>query len=301
MATDRPTKLWEAVERWRRYHPLLQMYVASRVARTDIGIEWAENAERLALGRHCQAHADPVEAWKLLDAPNRRDVLRAAKLPLSLTTATWPDVFVAFAKLVEADRHEGEPVDTSVEATVKIPDELLVWGDSQQLAWLRPWSSEVREMLALPQPLAPEQTERLLSRLEALVHEAVVASRQDLVLGLDLFTAELLGMSVTFDSPHGKVEVGRNAAWAYHELTVVMGASEPKAAAKAAAKAKALLADEFPGVRISGVFRQEDEKCTVCGDDVSESTALIEMEGGLICRGCWQYMTEWSRVKETGA
>lgn len=286
---DRPTKLWQAIERWSHLHPIVLMYVASKAVYTRGPIDWAANGDRTQLGQHCASFRTANEAWAALPVGDRRDYVKAAKLPHALAAQSWDDVALAFAKSVEEDRRalvEPEPI----EAVMKVPNSLLRWADGQQLAWPRPWASEVRALLAEEQPLSVSSTVALLCRLEAVAHEAIAAGRGDLLAGFDTLTAELLGLVFEFTSEHGRISIGRSGTWSYSEIDEILATEDPRSAVKAAIAAKSVVSQVFKTFRVTTISKDEESTCTMCGGPPGPVMMLFE-SGSEVCRQCWTKAT----------
>lgn len=188
-----------------------------------------------------------------------------------------------------------------------IPGELLDWAckPDQQLPWARPYGDEARALVeqAAAAPLSPDATERLLSRLEAIAHAAVDAKRSDLLIGLDLQTAEWLDLHVHVDTPHGRLHIGPDPRtvprddvaeplWTYREVRIVVDA-ESAVAVDVACKAKALLLgdDAFPTARIGALTqRTAVPLCAACGSPATSAMMATDY-GDEYHWQCWSELT----------
>ncbi len=191
-----------------------------------------------------------------------------------------------------------------------IPDPLLAWGKdpSRAMHWARPWAEEVEQIIAKA-PLDVTGTETLLSRLEGLVGEAVKAGRADLLGGLDMQTAEWLGLRLVVESEHGPIRIGpdpwsqqfagaKQPEWTYGEVRAVMTANDP-AATRAAIKAKEVLLalfpldvpeNEFVSARIGAVFHEDHTlSCVACTGPFGPVS--LRTEAGGYCWDCWSELT----------
>lgn len=176
-----------------------------------------------------------------------------------------------------------------------IPDELLAWGKQPSVAvhHALPWAREIEQLLRRPEAssddgLNLETTTRLVSLLEGLTAEAVTAKRADLLTGFDIVTAELLRLVFVVTRSNGiKTEVGRAAEWSYDEMRHVLATSDPSSALVAAARAKAVLADVFPGARIGPILDAEAKLvCATC--DTSDVSVMLGVHGQFdLCYRCW--------------
>lgn len=186
-------------------------------------------------------------------------------------------------------------------STLVVPDALIAWGRDPEraLAWPIDWAREVEEIAdrGRDRPLSDRDTERLLSRLEALAVEAVRAGRSDLLLGLDVQTAEWLGLSVEVPLDGQRVSVGRDGLLSWSELRVMSAAyeasvvagdgSDPSTLARAAVRAKNLVAAVFPEARIESIEpEQSDSVCAACGETLS--SVKIDALDRMYCSPCWR-------------
>lgn len=189
-------------------------------------------------------------------------------------------------------------------STLHVPDALLDWGrdPARAIHFSRDWVSDIEAILrsADEEPLDWHDAERLLSRVEGLAVDAILAGRGDLLLGLDVQTAEWLRLSVSIETAHGTMRVGLGpGAWSWRELRAVWaGASAPREpdgpdpdrAAAIAWKAKELLSEVFPEARITGVAPAHDQLCDSCGTPCGSVTIVTE-SGGAQCSRCRVQMT----------
>jgi hypothetical protein len=196
------------------------------------------------------------------------------------------------------------PAPPLAEARLTIPDALVAWAcdNDRQIAWSRPFGNDVAQILrdAYEAPLMPDATERLLSRLDAIVSAALREGRGDLLTGFDLQTAEWLGLHFHVDTPRGPLHVGpdpRTQAfedkpeppWTYREVRVVYDATE-RAAVDLAWKAKELLLDSFPDTRISSLEHEPPVvRCCACGEPAG-SVMLATDSGAEYHSRCWLEM-----------
>jgi len=182
------------------------------------------------------------------------------------------------------------------EFSAKIPDDLLAWGKSPEVAVRlpRPWADQIEELIAKGE-LNPRDTRVLMARLEALCAEAVRAGRGDLLNGLDTRTAELLGISYSFEAGDGrKVEIGRGKRYSWGEMRAVLATDDPKSAMRAVDRAKDLLADAFPNVRVSDVSdkaEEDPEPCASCGTTIAQ-VMMSTAHDTHHCGHCWSLMTD---------
>lgn len=171
---------------------------------------------------------------------------------------------------------------------LEVPEELLRWADAPEVAvtLTRPFASDVRAILAKGD-LSRAETRTLLARLDGLVTAALAAGRGDLLLGFDTFTADWLGLRYGVDTGLGRLEVGRDAAWTFHELNLAHAAG--REGAVFAWNAKALCNDVFPGVRITEIGMPTVAPCSSCGE--GDFSVMMASESGQYCRRCWNMMT----------
>lgn len=177
---------------------------------------------------------------------------------------------------------------------LEIPAALIDWGKAEAPKWRRPWAHMLEDACktaTLDTPLEGGSLETMLSRLEALCAEAVKAGRSDLLLGLDLLTAEWLELRYTLVLGGTKrVTVGPGCDWTYQELRVFLGEPDPVVALERAEGLKALLSGVFPSARIDAMIDPASLPCAGCG--TVDSMVWMTLEGGdRYCSPCWGYMT----------
>lgn len=193
-----------------------------------------------------------------------------------------------------------------VEHVLQIPDELLAWGKLSENAvhFSSMWSHDIEAILsrAGDRALRPRETESLFAKLEALCAEAIRAQRGDLLRGLDLLSAELLGLRYRFSTDEGEVEFGRSGQWTYRELRVLLASTDPKRALAAAQQAKALVLDVFPAARIGAIIEAEgvSQACAGCGD--AHVVAMVTLStGSRYCLPCYRGMLRRApKVEKSG-
>lgn len=198
----------------------------------------------------------------------------------------------------------------SAESTLTVPDALLDWGSdpTRVVSWSRDWSREVRDLASrsLDSPLGDKDTQKLLARLEALVVEAIRAGRPDLLLGLDMQTAEWLGLNYSFEDTSGRrLSFGSEGAFGWAEVRVLTEAFKCATLAKqlraegsggegwpepeglgALALHLLMVREEFPSARIAEAGPPASFACEVCGD--TGGVTRIEVAPGVFyCRACW--------------
>ena len=188
-----------------------------------------------------------------------------------------------------------QPQRKPVPVLLEIPEELLAWASTPEVevTLARPMAQEVRALIAKGD-LPKADTGRLFARLDGLVTAALAAKRGDLLLGFDTFTAAWLGLRYGVDTALGRLEVGRNAAWTFGELSRAYAAGPDGAIA--AWNAKVLCAEVFPGVRVDEVAPVADDPCASCGEGGFFVMMLTE-SGGQYCRRCWATMTTRPRTE----
>lgn len=175
-----------------------------------------------------------------------------------------------------------------------VPDELLSWGMTSEVAsaWRRPWAHEVAKIVerAAGRTLTVRDRERFLSRLEALCAEAIRAGRGDLLLGLDVVTAELLGVVV--ELPSGRTVGAEGVSFA--EALVLRQSEGSDQGVERVMAARDMVRHVFPGATVRSV-QQKAPSCDRCG---SEGGALMyEMSfGANYCHACWSELTRSSAV-----
>ncbi len=204
---------------------------------------------------------------------------------------------------------EAAPAPELSEIRLTIPDALLAWArePDRQIPWPHPYGDEAVALVQAAQeaPLLPDATERLLSRLDAIVSAAIAAGRGDLCLGFDLQTAEWLGLHLRLDTERGPLHIGPtpqrhrlppedqgNAPWlwTYREVRVVFEAKE-RAAVDLAWKAKQAFADVFPGAFIADLEHERvAAPCVACGLPAG-SIMMTTAAGFEYHYTCWSEMT----------
>lgn len=202
-------------------------------------------------------------------------------------------------------RAAANPEPILAEATLTIPDALIAWAQdsARQLAWAHPYGQEVAALIAqaAEAPLPPEGTSRLLNRLEAVASAAIAEGRGDLLLGLDLQTAERLGLHIRVETPRGPLHIGpdprsrlfegmREPAWTFSEVRLVVEAAATEAV-DLAWKAKQMLMEVFPGARIDSLEHDRIEApCSACGGPAR--SVMLSTDGGFSYHyHCWSEMT----------
>ena len=183
---------------------------------------------------------------------------------------------------------------------LNIPDALVEWGKTQAVAWLQPFAHELERMLSAAAGTVMDelQTEKLLNRVEALSVEATRAGRGDLLLELDMKTAEALNVVYTFERGEHRVPLsfGTGQRFDYDELRVVLSSSDPAGAASVADTVKDFLATSFPQARIDAIVEPREIACDSCGE---ESVVMVEtIHGGEYCGSCWSSMTDMTPSSE---
>lgn len=186
---------------------------------------------------------------------------------------------------------------------VIIPADLLAWGKLPEVAvrFARPWANEIEALIA-KSALDRRETRSLMARLEALIAEACRAGRGDLISGLDTRTAERLNVCVSFETNDGrKIEIGRDKRYAWSELRAILATDDPKSALRALDEVKDLLADAFPGARVTEVSdssKLEPVPCSSCGSTTSQ-VMMTTVHDTHHCGACWNDLTDTSPVNFT--
>lgn len=213
-----------------------------------------------------------------------------------------------------AAARRAKPPPETREARLTIPDALVAWAQDaeRQMRWAHPYGQEVAALLQAAQdaPLPPDATERLLSRLDALVSAARAEGRRDLLVGFDLQTAEWLGLHIHAETPRGHLHVGPDPSscsregameppWTYSEIRVVydaatnplLSASEAKSAVDLAWRAKELLVGIFPEARFESLeLNRPLTRCLACGE-VATGVMMATDGGCEYHTKCWSEMT----------
>lgn len=191
-------------------------------------------------------------------------------------------------------------------STLTVPDALIAWGrePDRAMRWSRDWAREVAELAEASKrrPLTEREGEIFLSRLEALVCEAIHADRPDLLTGLDMQTAEWLGLSYSFPFDGQKLTVGRNGLFSWSEVRVLTSAfqaarsareagiqaPDPADLGRVAVRVKAMLAAAFPDAEIGEAEPEdEDSACASCGG-VGFAVKIMTDYGAVHCSPCWR-------------
>lgn len=189
---------------------------------------------------------------------------------------------------------------------LSIPDALLDWGKRSEVAihFHRPWAHDVERIIeeGVDEPLDEAATERLFARLEALCNEAIRHERGDLLLGLDVFTAELLGLVFSWGSDGEALGCGKR--WSYQEARALLGCQTGSGVVAFCEKAKDLVGGVFPRARIGAIIDAREappDACAGCGE--AEATVMLTLESGnRYCGTCWTGLTgELEVVKELKA
>jgi len=206
-------------------------------------------------------------------------------------------------------------------STLAVPDALLEWGrdPSRVVGWSRDWAQEVAELAAASAvaPLTESATQRFLARLEALVAEAVAAGRSDLLVGLDIQTAEWLGLKYSATVNGRSVEFGKGGDFEWSEVRVLTVAYQDAVEAKrlqvesdvqtedasveseepdpeklgpSALNAMDLVRGVFPSAKVAAAHPTQPLACCACGD--TSGSARVEADlGSLYCWTCWSQKT----------
>ena len=186
-----------------------------------------------------------------------------------------------------------------------IPDELVAWGKDPARArsWAAPWGHEVEKMLKLgaEKVLNGRETEALLSRLEALCIEAIRAGQDALLVGIDLFTADWLGLRYTFETKDGPVTLGKDVSYA--ELHTMIESGVDQEGVAFALACKRLVTDAFPQAQIGAIIDAKEaaaEACFGCG--TTDAMVMLSMEtGSQYCAPCWEELTKrWPTLEDLG-
>lgn len=181
---------------------------------------------------------------------------------------------------------------------LNIPDALLDWGRDPQVT--KKWADKnvvatIDSLIAKGVPLEPDETEKLLACVEALVGAAVRAARVDLLLELDLATAEWLDLRFTARRANGEpLVIANDGDYTHQEMRVILDTEDPKAVAALADRAKDLLREagfeEDGPIRISEAGRDEDRCCATCGKPLG--SVMLCIDGGTRwCTECYRLMT----------
>lgn len=186
---------------------------------------------------------------------------------------------------------EGE---TTVVHELTIPDELIRWAVERGREWVRPWGHEVDRLVKVggERPLTPREATVLFSRLEAVCVEAVQAGEQEMLLGLDMLTAECVGLRFSFDTDAGPVTFGETLT--YSELRAVVDSAPSPEGLGFAVSGKQMLADVFPQARIGAIMGLDEAplpSCAGCG--TKDAMVMMTLESGSeYCSGCYGQLIE---------
>lgn len=187
-----------------------------------------------------------------------------------------------------------------------IPDELIAWGKQPQVArsFVKPWAHEVERFIkrATNRPLSDEDTESLLSRLEALCVEAIRAGQQELLLGLDLFVSDWIGLRFSFPTENGNVTFGET--FTYGELHRLIEAQAKPSAVAFAMRCKSLVSEVFPRSQIGAIIDAETAAAEACYDCGKRNSAVMFAldTGSKYCPSCYSHLTrKWPTPEELKA
>lgn len=178
---------------------------------------------------------------------------------------------------------------------LRVPDSLIEWAKDPERArsWTRPWGHILARMLryAETHTLSPRECESVLTTLEAVCVEAIRAGEHELLLGIDLLTADWLGLVFDVEMKDGST-VSFGEDFAYSELHVLVDAGPE--CVPAAQKAKALVSEVFPQAKIDAMIRTEemppDECAGGCGTRGARVMVTLD-KGNRYCRRCYSRMT----------
>lgn len=193
-----------------------------------------------------------------------------------------------------------------VTSTLTVPDELLAWGREPEraLSWPRDWARDVTELArrSETEPLDEKLCETFLCRLEGLVDEAVRAGRSDLLVGLDVQTAEWLDLKFSLPVGDRQVSLGRTGDFSWSEVrrlaearSTAVAAQEagkptpdPAAIGKVVLRAKDLLAEVFPTAQIGAIEPEPEEpdSCAACREPLG-CVSLDADQETKYCLRCW--------------
>jgi hypothetical protein len=197
--------------------------------------------------------------------------------------------------MARRDRHDEEeeedekPLDQLRELVV--PDELLAWAQEPSVAaTMRDPLGRLAERLVRQgarQPLTKPETGRLLNLLDGIVGMALRAGRQELVLGFDTYTADLLSLHVDLVVNGKTVTIGRKGRWWFGEVALVQATDDPPSARDYVERVKDLLADVFPDAHISAIGRPQPQQCIGCGEEIAEGVLVEIDEREGYCPECW--------------
>lgn len=190
---------------------------------------------------------------------------------------------------------------------ITISDELLAWGRDPEVAthFAKPWAHEIEALCKAAQQqsraLTERETDRLINMLEALIAEAIRRGRGDLAIGVDMFTAEWLGLRYSFQLDDGRrIEIGEGGKYTWSEMRQVMATDDPKAAIVFLDSVKDLLADSFPGARLTDLHRNRHPDAEAPGDVIPEVCGSCGQEGSRVMlitdTGTSYHMRCWLRL-----
>lgn len=190
--------------------------------------------------------------------------------------------------------------------TLHIPDALIEWGKDPALAsrWPRPWAHDIETLLDASRKqdcaLTDRETERLMNLTGALVAEALRSGRADLLGGLDLRSAEWIGLSYQFTLADGReVTLGAKGRYSWSEMREVLAQDDPKAAVAFMETCKNLLADSFPSARLTELCKDLPARlCATCGDELDGG--IVETDGAAHHQRCWLNMVNPAPLSEKG-
>jgi len=181
---------------------------------------------------------------------------------------------------------------------LNIPDELLAWGEDPKV--FRRWIdkglvADIRRfaLAAAEAPLEPADTERLLASLESLCREAAAAKRVDLLMGLDMATAEWLDLTIAAPSTDGgEIAIGRGGQFSFQEMRAILASSDPAKAAAVTKQTKQLLEAAGWGGQLHTEVKVDSDPivCESCAQPMG-SVIIHTHGGGAYCGRCWSDMT----------
>lgn len=174
---------------------------------------------------------------------------------------------------------------------VKIPDELLKWGKSPvSTRFARPWATEL-ERLSARQISDEREFRELMSNFEALCVEAVRANRPELLDGVDLLSAEYIGLKYKFEFLGKQIGVGHGERYSWSELRGILETDDPESALMAVDRAKTLLEQAFPHARLQvHDAREVQVSCSAC--QTTTSRVMLDTAQSSLCGPCWVTLTD---------
>lgn len=187
-----------------------------------------------------------------------------------------------------------------------IPDDLIAWGKENARSFVHPWGQEVERLVQQGQdaPLDPNATERLLARLEALCFAAIRVGRGDLLLGLDIFTADWLGLVFEFERSDGtKAGFGKGQTWSYQELHALVETGMTSGSARFVEQCKAAVAGVFPRGQIRGIVHRGETPLRCAGCGCEDAVTWVEMQSGSsYCGTCYSDLVKpWPKIPGVNA